>query len=69
MCFLNEKEVSRLLRLSPATLRSWRCRGKGPVFVKVGRRVLYPLPELEQFIGYKLEPPEAGGTYVNEGQP
>ena len=33
--------------ISPATLASWRCRGLGPRYVKVGGRVLYPLAEVE----------------------
>lgn len=32
---LTEKEVADYLRLSPATLRSWRSRGEGPSFVKL----------------------------------
>lgn len=56
MRFLSEKEVSELLKIRPTTLRAWRCRGRGPRFVKAGGRVLYPVSELERFIGYKLEP-------------
>jgi predicted site-specific integrase-resolvase len=34
---LNQKEAAPLLGVSPATLRSWRCRGIGPVYVKMAR--------------------------------
>lgn len=29
------------------TLKNWRSTGDGPRYVKLGRRVLYPLPEVE----------------------
>jgi len=32
----NEIQVAERLRISPATLRSWRARGIGPVYVKLG---------------------------------
>jgi hypothetical protein len=31
------------------TLISWRSAGTGPAFVRIGRRVLYPLAEVEQY--------------------
>jgi hypothetical protein len=51
---LTEAEVAPLLGVSPATLRSWRCRGIGPTYVKMGRGtkspVRYNRVDLEQFI-------------------
>lgn len=35
-------QLSALLRVSTKTLAMWRCKGKGPVFIKVGGRVMYP---------------------------
>ncbi len=34
-------EAAAFLRISPRTLVSWRSRGMGPTYVKVGRRVVY----------------------------
>ena len=34
-------EAAAFLRISPRTLGSWRSRGMGPTYVKVGRRVVY----------------------------
>lgn len=31
------------------TLRYWRWNGRGPIFLKIGRRVLYRLEDIEQF--------------------
>jgi len=43
------KEAADRLRVSVGTLANWRVSGEGPRFVKFGRRVLYPVPELEAF--------------------
>jgi len=29
------------------TLANWRLRGKGPRYINFGKKVLYPLPEIE----------------------
>lgn len=46
--FLTEEETAAALRVSPATLRTWRSRGRGPRFVKVGRLVRYRPVDLER---------------------
>jgi Helix-turn-helix domain len=46
---LNEKEAAPLLGLSVATLRTWRCREKGPSFHKFGGAVRYDPVEIERF--------------------
>jgi len=43
------EEAADRLRLSKQTLANWRVAGTGPRFIKFGRRVLYPLAELEAF--------------------
>ncbi len=40
--------------LSRATLASLRCRGGGPPFLKLGRRVVYPLSELRAWRDARL---------------
>jgi hypothetical protein len=35
--------------VSAATLATWRSRGGGPQFVKVGRAILYPLADIEAY--------------------
>jgi hypothetical protein len=41
--YLTEDEQAAALGLTVRTLRSWRQRGEGPPFVKVGKRVFYPI--------------------------
>jgi len=33
---LNNNEAAALIGVTPATLRFWRCKGRGPRFVKLG---------------------------------
>jgi hypothetical protein len=43
------REAAERLRVSVGTLANWRTAGEGPKFLKFGRRVLYPVPELDAF--------------------
>ena len=36
-------------KVSPQTLSQWRWNSKGPKYMKMGRRILYPLKEIEIF--------------------
>lgn len=47
---LDTNEAAAYLHISPRTLEGWRVRGGGPVFVKLGRRVLYDEYDLEEFV-------------------
>jgi Helix-turn-helix domain len=46
---LNEKEAAFRLGLSATTLRTWRCREKGPSFHKLHGAVRYDPVEIERF--------------------
>ena len=39
---LRPEELADLLRMKPDSLTLWRHRNRGPNFVKLGSRVLYP---------------------------
>jgi len=47
--FLTSKELSDRWRLSDQTLANWRYAGKGPPFIRVGSRVLYPVDGIYSF--------------------
>ncbi len=51
---LNDEQAARRLGVSPATLRSWRCREIGPPFVKLGRGTQAPVrynpDDLDEFM-------------------
>jgi hypothetical protein len=39
--YLDEAAVAAIYSVSPTTLRTWRCIGRGPRFLKIGRSVRY----------------------------
>lgn len=66
---LCEKEVAPILRVSVSWLQKARVRGTGPHFVKIGRKVLYPLCAVQAFRTANLfestsEFGAEGGSYV-----
>ena len=36
-------------QLNPSTLSQWRWNGRGPQYLKLGRRVMYRLQDIEEF--------------------
>jgi hypothetical protein len=46
-----DDKAAAALGVKPATLATWRSQGRGPAFVKMGRRVFYRLLDVNQFIG------------------
>jgi hypothetical protein len=47
--FMRTTEAARYLRVSHAFLETARCEGKGPLFVKLGRVVVYRKADLDAF--------------------
>lgn len=47
---LTPKEVANILGLNQASLRNWRWKGSGPVFIKVGHLVRYKQSDVNKFI-------------------
>jgi predicted DNA-binding transcriptional regulator AlpA len=45
--YLRTHEAARLLGISPRTLEKYRCHGSGPMFRKLGGRVVYAIDDLE----------------------
>lgn len=46
---LKPEEVAQRLRTTVGALSNWRMQGKGPRYIKLGRKILYPLREVEAF--------------------
>lgn len=46
---LKPEEVAERLRTTVGTLANWRVRGHGPKYIKLGRKILYPVREIEAF--------------------
>jgi Helix-turn-helix domain len=51
---LNDNQAARILGVKPSTMRSWRCRGIGPSYHKLGEgvraRTRYTRTDLEAFV-------------------
>lgn len=54
---LTSDQAAERLHVQAATLRSWRHRGTGPAYVKVGRKVFYRPADLEAFLEAGLVQP------------
>ena len=47
--FLNQIALARRWGISPRTLERWRWLRQGPVYLKLGCRVVYRLGDIESF--------------------
>ncbi len=47
---LTEAEAAAFLRLQPVTLKKWRCRGRGPAYVRLGAAIRYELSALLAYL-------------------
>lgn len=48
--FVRTPDAARLLDLSPRTLEKHRCDGTGPIYHKLGGRVVYAVADLQAWI-------------------
>jgi hypothetical protein len=55
-------KAATALGVKADTLATWRSQGRGPAFVKIGRRVFYRLNDLHKFIGAQWREPKAKGA-------
>jgi hypothetical protein len=46
---LNQVELSRRWSISPRTLERWRWLKQGPIYLKIGGRVLYRVQDVEDY--------------------
>lgn len=50
----NESQLVNYWKISKNTLRKWRTTGQGPVYVKIGGRVLYRKKDIDNFEKQRL---------------
>jgi hypothetical protein len=50
---LNVEEAAAHLHISPSFLNRARCRGDGPIFLKIGTRVVYDVADLDAWLASK----------------
>ncbi|MBF0214717.1 MAG: helix-turn-helix domain-containing protein [Magnetococcales bacterium] len=49
--YLRTPAAAQFLGLGESTLEKWRLTGIGPKFSRLGRAVVYALPDLQEFVG------------------
>ena len=55
---LTEKDAACLLHISIHALRHWRREGRGPQYLRLGRRMIrYRLPDLQAYVAVHVEDP------------
>lgn len=47
---LTEAQAAKILQAKPMTLNKWRCRRKGPPYLKLSGKVRYRMDDLTAFI-------------------
>ena len=45
----NERDLAERWGVSPKTLQRWRSEGTGPRYLKLSKRVVYPVDEIEAY--------------------
>ena len=45
----NEQDLAERWGVSPKTLQRWRSEGRGPMYLKLSKRVIYPLDQIQAF--------------------
>jgi hypothetical protein len=56
---LSQTETAVILDQKPATLTMWRHLGKGPPYLKIGKRILYRPADLRKYIDQQVIVPGA----------
>lgn len=53
--YLTTEEIAQRFRMTASGVRQWRHEGRGPLGVRFGKHVLYPLPEVEAWEQRQIE--------------
>jgi predicted DNA-binding transcriptional regulator AlpA len=48
--YLSQEEAAVLIGVKPPTLASWRCHGRGPRYIKIGRQAFYLESDIETWM-------------------
>jgi hypothetical protein len=65
---LNQIDLSRRWSLSPRTLERWRWLREGPVYLKIGGRVLYRLEDIEAYEAEQRRASNAAAARAKRGR-
>lgn len=47
---INTNQLAEKLKVSPSSINKWRKTGDGPPYIRYGRKVMYRLEDVEQWL-------------------
>jgi hypothetical protein len=47
---ISEQELAEELDVKPSTLKTWRCRRRGPPWISVARNIFYDRADIERWL-------------------
>lgn len=56
---LSCEEAAKLIHQVPKTLATWRCRDRGPEYIKIGRSVYYRRSAISAWLAQQIVRPSA----------
>lgn len=56
---LTTKQAAKVCKITPGTMRKWRCKGIGPDYIKVGSAVRYEQAALDRWLGEQTTTPRS----------
>jgi hypothetical protein len=62
--YLNEDEQAAEFGVVKRTLRSWRQKGEGGPYVKIGKQIFYPIAETAAWLRANVRTPVRSGKKV-----
>jgi len=63
---VSSKQAAQTLGISESTLRYWRSIETGPPWIKLGRRALYDVADLVEFVGRRRRNPSVRTMEVDD---
>jgi hypothetical protein len=51
--FITPEQLAARWNTTPATLSQWRWNGRGPIYTKIGRAILYHMQDIREFESQK----------------
>jgi len=66
---LSENELAQHWGVSPKTLQRWRTEGRGPHYLKLSKRVVYPVVEIRSFESSALYGSTSERARTSDAQP
>ena len=46
---INPFQLARRWGINPRTLQNWRCKGRGPAYLKIGGHIMYRENDIERY--------------------